>query len=57
MLAGVCAGVAKYLKVDPTVVRIGAVALAIFTLGTAAVLYAAGWILMPETENDVAVWA
>jgi phage shock protein PspC (stress-responsive transcriptional regulator) len=48
MLAGVCAGVANYLKVDPAIVRFAAVVLAIFTAGTAALVYAAGWILMPE---------
>lgn len=51
MLAGVCAGVAQYLKIDPTVVRLAAVALAIFTVGTAALLYIAGWILMPEEDE------
>lgn len=57
MVAGVCAGVAKYLDVDPTIVRLGTVVLAFVTFGTAVLLYAAGWLLMPETENDVAVWA
>jgi phage shock protein C len=52
MLAGVCAGVANYLKVDPAIVRFGAVVLAIFTAGTAALVYAAGWILMPEETSD-----
>ena len=51
MLAGVCAGIAQYLKVDPTVVRLAAVALAVFTVGTAVLLYVAGWILMPEEEE------
>jgi phage shock protein C len=48
MVAGVCAGVANYLKVDPAIVRLAAVVLAIFTAGTAALVYLAGWILMPE---------
>jgi phage shock protein C len=51
MLAGVCAGVANYLKVDPAIVRLAAVVLAVFTAGTAALVYAAGWILMPEEET------
>ncbi|WP_460526376.1 PspC domain-containing protein [Flindersiella endophytica] len=52
MLAGVCAGVANYLKVDPAIVRFAAVVLAIFTAGTAALVYAAGWVLMPEETTD-----
>lgn len=52
MVAGVCAGVANYLKVDPAVVRLAAVVLAIFTVGTAALIYAAGWILMPEENSE-----
>lgn len=51
MLAGVCAGIAQYLKVDPTVVRLATVALAVFTFGTAVLIYAAGWLLMPEEEE------
>jgi phage shock protein C len=51
MIAGVCAGVANYLKVDPAIVRLAAVVLAVFTAGTAALVYAAGWILMPEEET------
>jgi phage shock protein PspC (stress-responsive transcriptional regulator) len=56
MIAGVCAGIAKYLKIDPTVVRLSAVVLAIFTLGTAVVAYAAGWLLMPEDSYENAAW-
>lgn len=52
MLAGVCAGVANYLKIDATVVRIGAVILALITFGTAVIGYAAGWLLMPEETDE-----
>ncbi|GAB3425637.1 PspC domain-containing protein [Flindersiella endophytica] len=51
MIAGVCAGIANYLKVDPAIVRLATVVLAVFTAGTAALIYAAGWILMPEEET------
>lgn len=54
MLAGVCGGIAKYLNVDPTVVRLATVLLA-FAGGTGIILYVAGWALMPEeAENEVA---
>jgi phage shock protein C len=48
MVAGVCSGVADYLGVDPTLVRLLTVLVAIVSLGTAAIAYVAAWILMPE---------
>lgn len=48
MIAGVCAGVAKYFGIDPTIVRLAAVVLALITLGTAVIAYVAGWLLIPE---------
>ena len=48
MVAGVCSGVADYLGLDPTLVRLLTVVLAIFSVGTAALAYVAAWILMPE---------
>lgn len=53
MLFGVCAGVANYLKVDVTIVRLIMVALALFTAGTAVVAYLVGWLLIPEEETSV----
>ena len=54
MLAGVAAGVADYFDVDPTIVRIGFVALA-FVGGLAVPLYLAGWLLIPDEDSDVSV--
>jgi phage shock protein PspC (stress-responsive transcriptional regulator) len=54
MLAGVAAGVADYFDVDPTMVRIGFVALA-FLGGLAVPLYLAGWLLIPDEDSDVSV--
>lgn len=55
IVAGVCAGVAKYLRIDPVIVRI---VIAVLTLvGFAgAILYAAAWLLLPseDTERSVA---
>ena len=47
MLAGVAAGVADYLGVDVTIVRI---ILAVLTImgGAGVPLYLAGWLLIPE---------
>ncbi|MGA2473990.1 MAG: PspC domain-containing protein [Acidimicrobiales bacterium] len=54
MLAGVAAGVADYLDVDPTIVRIAFVTLA-FLGGLAVPLYLAGWLLIPDEGSDVSV--
>jgi phage shock protein PspC (stress-responsive transcriptional regulator) len=48
MLAGVCAGIAHYLRVDPTLVRVGFAVLAIITWGVALLAYLVAWIVMPE---------
>ena len=48
MVAGVCSGMADYLGLDPTVVRVAAVLGAVVSCGTVAIAYVAAWILMPE---------
>jgi phage shock protein PspC (stress-responsive transcriptional regulator) len=54
MLAGVAVGLADYFDVDPTIVRVGFVALA-FLGGLAVPLYLAGWLLIPDEDTDVSV--
>ncbi len=54
MLGGVALGVADYFDVDPTLVRIGFVALA-FLGGLAVPLYLAGWLLIPDEDSDISV--
>lgn len=48
MVAGVCSGLADYLNVDVTLVRLGFVTLTIITGGVGALAYVAGWIVIPE---------
>jgi len=50
MIAGVCGGIARYAGVDPVLVRLAMVALAIFA-GAGALLYIAGWIIIPEEDK------
>ena len=51
MLAGVCAGIAEYLDVDPTMVRVVYAALTIFSAGFPGVLlYIIMALLMPQAE-------
>ena len=52
MLAGVCAGLADYFGVDPTLVRVAFAVLALFG-GTGLVAYVVAWALMPE-EGELA---
>ena len=54
MLAGVAAGLADYFDIDPTIVRIGFVALA-FLGGLAVPLYLAGWVLIPDEDSDQSI--
>ena len=54
MLAGVAAGIARYLGVDVTVVRI---VLAVLTVvgGVGVPLYLAGWLLIPEEGSEQSI--
>ncbi len=47
MIAGVCAGVANYFDIDPTVVRI-AWAFLVVLFGSGLLLYLICWLLMPS---------
>jgi phage shock protein C len=53
VIAGVCGGLGRYLGVDPVLVRIAAVVL-VFAGGAGILLYAIGWIVMPEEPELVA---
>ncbi|MBP1677281.1 MAG: PspC protein [Bacteroidetes bacterium] len=49
MLAGVCAGIAEYLNVDPTLIRVAYVLLSIFSAGFPGILvYIILMIIMPQ---------
>jgi phage shock protein C len=47
VIAGVCGGIGRYLGVDPVLIRIAFVVLAIAG-GSGFLLYILSWILMPE---------
>jgi phage shock protein C len=51
MLAGVCGGLADYLGVDPTIVRLVAVLLGIVSVGTAVVGYVIAAVIIPEASD------
>jgi len=49
-IAGVCGGIAEYMSVDPTIVRLLWVLLTIFpgTLLVGLIGYFVAWLIMPE---------
>jgi phage shock protein PspC (stress-responsive transcriptional regulator) len=51
LLGGICAGIAEYFGVDPVLLRIGAVVLALFTGGGAVLAYLAAWVLVPQAPR------
>ena len=52
MLAGVCAGVARYLDVDATWVRVGAVIAAAVLTKLAIALYVIAWLLLDDRDES-----
>ena len=54
MLAGVAAGLADWFDIDPTLVRVAFVALALVG-GVAVPIYLAAWLLIPEEGTEVSV--
>lgn len=53
MLAGVCAGLAEYMNVDPTIIRLAYAALTLFTAGfPGLILYVIMMIIVPEAPHS-----
>ncbi len=48
MIAGVCGGIARYVGMDPTLVRVLAVIAAIFAFPGALIGYLVAWAIMPQ---------
>lgn len=49
MIGGVCGGIAEYLDVDPTIVRVVYVLL-VFFAGFGILAYLILWLIMPKKE-------
>lgn len=54
MLGGVCGGIAQYLGVDSTLVRLGFVILTLS--GVSPLLYVILWIVMPSDTSTATSW-
>ena len=50
LVFGVCAGLARWLDVDPMWVRIGAVTAAVFVTKVAVALYVIGWLVLDDRD-------
>ena len=50
MVAGVCGGLARYLGVDPTLVRVVAVIALVFAFPATVVGYVLAWAIMPTWD-------
>ncbi|MDE5875047.1 MAG: PspC domain-containing protein, partial [Muribaculaceae bacterium] len=53
MIGGVCSGVAHYLNLDPTVVRLATVLLTVLSVSTVAIVYIVLWIVVPEARTPL----
>lgn len=47
MVGGVCAGIAEYFNIDPTIIRLLWIA-AVLLAGTGVLLYLVAWVIIPE---------
>ena len=52
IVCGVCAGIAEYFGIDPTIVRLLLVVLVIAGFGTGIIIYIVGAVIMPERRLD-----
>lgn len=53
MLGGVCAGLAKYLGIDVTIVRLITILLFFLSASTVAIIYIILWIVVPEARTPL----
>ncbi len=50
MIGGVCSGIAGYIGLDPTVVRVAFAIAIVFSAGAGLVAYLACWLIMPPSR-------
>ncbi len=52
MIAGICGGLGEMFSIDPTLIRLIAALIGLFTVGTAILVYVLGWIIIPEAPAE-----
>lgn len=50
-IAGVCGGIADYLRVDPTLIRVATVVVGVFTFPMVPILYLIAWAIIPDARD------
>lgn len=55
LVAGVCSGIAEYVGIDVTVIRLLFVVLGVVTFGVGVLIYLAAWIVIPEEGEDQSI--
>ncbi len=50
-IAGFCGGLAEYLDVDPTVVRLVYLFLTLLSMGAGILVYIVAWIIVPKNPK------
>jgi phage shock protein C len=55
MLAGVCAGVADYLGLDVTLVRVIWAVVSVITGGAGVLAYLAAWLIVPDEDQQSSI--
>jgi phage shock protein C len=55
LIAGVCGGLAEYLDVDPTIIRIASAVLAVYpgAIIGGGIVYLIGWMVIPASQAPV----
>ena len=53
MVAGVCGGIAEYFSIDPTLIRILAVVVALVGFGLPIILYIVGAVIIPRSPSEM----
>jgi phage shock protein C len=53
VIGGVCGGLAKYLDVDPVVVRLITALAIFFTCCTALPVYIIAWLIIPDEPVEI----
>ncbi len=51
VLGGVCGGIGRYLDVDPVLLRVAAVALAL-SGGVGVLAYVIAWVVLPDSDTE-----
>lgn len=51
LIGGVCAGLADYFNIDPTVMRLLYILLCFISLGSGVLIYVLLWVIVPESKT------